>query len=149
MMTISIPSTINAQTSVSGSVAEAETGEPLIGVNIVVKDQVVGTITNVDGNFNLSIQQSPPFTLRISMIGFVTQEVDITESEVTGLTLQLSENVLLGQEIVISASRVEEGIMESPVTVEKMDILAIQQSAAPNFFESISHIKGVTTSTGA
>ncbi len=149
MLAIGTSSTINAQTSVSGSVTEAETGEPLIGVNIVVKDQVVGTITNIDGNFDLSIQQSPPFTLRISMIGFVTQEIDITESEVSGLALQLSENVLLGQEIVISASRVEEGIMQSPVTVEKMDILAIQQSAAPNFFESLSHIKGVTTSTGS
>ncbi len=149
LMAIGTASTVNAQTSVSGNVSEAETGEPLIGVNIVVKDQVVGTITNIDGNFDLSIQQSPPFILRISMIGFVTQEVDITQSEVTGLSLQLSENVLLGQEIVISASRIEEGIMESPVTVEKMDILAIQQSAAPNFFESISHLKGVTTSTGS
>ena len=149
VLAIGTSSTINAQTSVSGSVTEAETGEPLIGVNIVVKNQVVGTITNIDGNFDLSIQQSPPFTLRISMIGFVTQEIDITESEVSGLALQLSENVLLGQEIVISASRIEEGIMQSPVTVEKMDILAIQQSAAPNFFESLSHIKGVTTSTGS
>jgi len=95
VLAIGTSSTINAQTSVSGSVTEAETGEPLIGVNIVVKDQVVGTITNIDGNFDLSIQQSPPFTLRISMIGFVTQEIDITESEVSGLALQLSENVLL------------------------------------------------------
>ena len=79
--------TINAQTTVTGSVADGQTGEPLIGVNIVVKDQVIGTITNTDGNFNLSIQQPPPFTLRISMIGFITQEMDITQNETTGIQL--------------------------------------------------------------
>ena len=140
---------IMAQTTVSGTVTEEGTGEALIGVNIIVKGKVIGTITDINGNFNLSVQQAPPLTLQISMVGFGTEEVEITESDVSGLAVTLSEAVLLGQEIVVSASRVEENILESPVTVEKMDILAIQQSAAPNFFESVSHIKGVTTSTGS
>jgi outer membrane receptor protein involved in Fe transport len=140
---------LHAQTRVTGNVTEAETGEALIGVNIVVKDQVVGTITDIEGNFDLNVKQPPPFTILISMVGFETQAVDITNEDTSGLTIQLSESILLGQEIVISASRVEENIMQSPVTVEKMDILAIQQTAAPNFFESLSHIKGVTTSTGS
>ena len=140
---------VNAQTTVSGNVTESASGEPLIGVNILVKDQVIGTITDIEGNFQLIVQQPPPFTIQVSMVGFETQEIAIGESEVSGLAIQLSESILLGQEIVISASRVEENIMQSPVTVEKMDILAIQQTAAPNFFESLSHIKGVTTSTGS
>ena len=144
-----IATTAYAQTSVSGNVTEAETGDPLIGVNIVVKDLVIGTITDVNGNFELTVQQPPPLILQVSMVGFVTQEITITESEVTGVSVLLAENILLGQEIVVSASRMEEGIMESPVTVEKMDILAIQQTAAPNFYESLAHIKGVTTSTGS
>jgi outer membrane receptor protein involved in Fe transport len=149
MVCLLFSTSLLAQTSVSGSVSEASTGEPLIGVNIVVKDQVIGTITDVQGNFKLTVQQLPPFIIQVSMIGFETQEIDITDTPITGLEVQLSESILLGQEIVVSASRVEEGIMESPVTVEKMDIIAIQQSAAPNFFESLSHIKGVTTSTGS
>ncbi len=142
-------SALMAQTSVSGTVTEEATGEPLIGVNIVVKGKVIGTITDINGNFNLSIQQAPPLTLQISMVGFGTEEIEITENSVSGIGVTLSENILLGQEIVISASRVAENILESPVTVEKMDILAIQQTAAPNFFEAVAHIKGVTTSTGS
>ena len=141
--------TAMAQTTVSGTVTEEATGEPLIGVNIVVKGKVIGTITDINGDFNLSIQQAPPLTLQVSMVGFGTEEIEITENSVTGINVSLSESVLLGQEIVVSASRVEENILQSPVTVEKMDILAIQQSAAPNFFESVAHIKGVTTSTGS
>ncbi len=149
LLWLTTTSILNAQTRVTGNVAEAETGEALIGVNIVVKDQVIGTITDIEGNFDLSVQQPPPFTILISMVGFETQVVDITNEDTRGLSIELSESVLLGQEIVVSASRVEESIMQSPVTVEKMDILAIQQTAAPNFFESLSHIKGVTTSTGS
>ncbi len=141
--------TIYAQTTVSGKVTEASSGEPLIGVNIVVQDQVVGTVSDIEGTFKLTVQQPPPFTIVVSMVGFETQSVDITAEDVSGLDLQLVESILLGQEIVISASRVEESIMESPVTVEKLDILAIQQAPTPNFFESLSHIKGVTTSTGS
>jgi hypothetical protein len=143
------PLVIRAQTTITGNVTEEATGEPLIGVNIVVQDLVVGTITDTEGNFSLVVQKSPPFTLLISMVGFETHLVEIDENNVQNLNIKLSESVLLGQAVVVSASRVEENIMQSPVTVEKLDILAIQQSAAPNFFESLSHVKGVTTSTGS
>jgi len=139
----------HAQTTISGNVTEAETGEPLIGVNILVQDRVVGTISDVEGNFTLNVQLPPPLTILVSMVGFETQTITITEETVSGLQIQMAENILLGQEIVVSASRVEESIMQSPVTVEKLDILAIQQAAAPNFFEALTHVKGVTTSTGS
>ncbi|MGI9541778.1 MAG: TonB-dependent receptor [Cyclobacteriaceae bacterium] len=136
-------------TSVSGTVTDVTTGEALIGVNVIVKGTITGTITDIEGNFDLAVKQDPPLTLQISMVGFGTEEVEVTEASTSGVSVQLSEAVLLGQEIVISASRVEESILKSPVTVEKMDILAIQQAAAPNFFEQISHIKGVQTTSSS
>ena len=152
IVTVSIFSTYvlaQGSTNVSGEVTDGDTGEPLIGVNVIVKGTIVGTITDLEGNFDLTVQRVPPLTLQISMVGFGTEEVEITEASTTGLRVQLSEAILLGQEIVVSASRVEESILKSPVTVEKMDILAIQQAAAPNFFEQISHIKGVQTTSSS
>ena len=136
-------------TTLSGSVSDADDNEPLIGVNIVVKGAIIGTVTDVNGNFNLSISQSPPLTLTISIVGYGTQELEVTESSLSDVKISLSEQALLGQEIVISASRVPENILQSPVTIESMDIIGIQQAAAPEFFDAISHIKGVTTSTGS
>ena len=136
-------------TSVSGNVTDADTNEPLIGVNILVKGTITGTVTDINGNFNLSVSQSAPLTLIYSIIGYGSQELEVTESTLSDVKIALSEQALLGQEIVVSASRIPENILESPVTIESMDIIAIQQAPAPDFFDAITHIKGVTTSTGS
>lgn len=138
-----------AQTSISGSVKDKATGDGLAGVNIVVKGTVLGTITNARGEFKLSVNQAPPITLTCSFIGFGTQEIQITDANTSGLEISMEESTLLGQEIVVSASRVEESIIRSPVTIEKVDLIAIQQSTAPDFFDALTNVKGVQANSGS
>lgn len=138
-----------AQTIISGSVKDGATQETLAGVNIVVKGKVIGTISDVNGAYNLKVSQAPPFTLVFSFIGFRTQEVEIKDANTTGLDILLEEESLLGQEVVVAASRVEESILKSPVTIEKMDILAIKQTAAPDFYDALANVKGVQVSSGS
>lgn len=133
-------------TTVSGQITDANNNEPLVGVNILVKGKVVGTVTSFDGNFDLTVNDAPPFTLVISSIGYETQEVEITQAT-NNLSVALAEQTLLGQEVVISASRVEESILESPVSIEKMDIRDIQSAAAPSFYDQIANLKGIDVST--
>src|SRR5690606_12867372 len=83
------------------------------------------------------------FTLVFSYVGYQSQEVEITDQNTTGLSIKLEEGTLLGQEVVVSASRVEESILQSPVTVEKIDILAIQQTPAPDFYDALANVKGI------
>ena len=138
-----------AQSStVSGTVKDA-TGEALAGVNIVVKGRVVGTITDVNGKYNLKVNQAPPLTLVFSFIGFKTQEIEIKDENTPALDLALEEQTLLGQEVVVSASRVEENILRSPVTIEKMDVLGIRQAATPDFYDALANMKGVSVNTGS
>lgn len=132
-----------AQTSISGKVTDAATGEPLAGVNIVVKGRVVGTISTVSGEFNLKVNDSPPLTLQLSFVGYASQEVTVNDANTTGLEVQLQESTILGQEVVVSASRMEESILKSPVTVEKVDLLGIQQSPTPEFYDALASVKGV------
>lgn len=135
-----------AQVSVSGKVFDAGVDQPLAGVNVVVKGKVIGTITDGNGNFSLTINDEPPVTLVFSFIGFATKEVQITEKNVDNLIVNLEEQSLLGQEIVVSASRVEESILESPVSIEKMDIRSIREAAAPSFYDQIVNLKGMDVS---
>lgn len=130
------------QTSVSGTVRDVS-GETLAGVNIQVKDRVIGTISDTKGNFSLTVNEAPPLTLIFSFMGYAPKEVPVTEASTTGLNVQLEEQTILGQEIVVSASRVEENILKSPVTVEKIDLLSIRQSAAPEFYDALANVKGV------
>lgn len=138
-----------AQTSISGKVTDGLNGESLAGVNIVVKGTVLGTITNTSGEFSLKAKDAPPLTLVFSFIGYASQEITITEATTSGLDVKLQEQTILGQEVVVSASRVEESILQSPVTVEKIDLLAIQQSTAPEFYEALAQVKGVQVSSGS
>ncbi|MEZ4944309.1 MAG: TonB-dependent receptor [Cyclobacteriaceae bacterium] len=138
-----------AQSTVSGTIKDGSTNESLAGVNIVVKGLVVGTISDLNGQFKLDLTQNPPFTLSFSFIGFANQEVQITEANTTGLEIVMEEQFMLGQEVVVSASRVEESILQSPVTIEKMDITAIKQAATPDFYDALANVKGVQVNSGS
>lgn len=135
------------QTTVSGTVTDGE--EPLIGVNIIVKGKVTGTISDTQGNFKLNVNSAPPVTLVFSIVGYETQEITVNSENTTGLEVTMGEAVMLGQEVVVSASRVEETFLESPVTVERVDILAIQQAPTANFYETLANVKGVAVNSGS
>lgn len=143
-----ISSASMAQTKVSGQVKDAENNEELIGVNVYVKGTVTGTITNSKGEFELKTNTPRPFTLVISSVGYDNIEFEITEENQTiNATLEIQS--LLGQEVVVSASRVEESILESPVSIEKMDILEIQNTPADNYYKGIANLKGVDVATSS
>ncbi len=138
-----------AQTAVSGKVTDVANGEGLAGVNILVKGKVVGTVTDVDGNFKLNVNDAPPITLVISYIGYSTQEFQVTNASMPNLDFKLAEQSMLGQEVVISASRVEESILESPISIEKMDILAVQSTASDNYYKGLATLKGVDVTSSS
>ncbi|MFT6136182.1 MAG: outer membrane receptor protein involved in Fe transport [Cyclobacteriaceae bacterium] len=138
-----------AQTTVSGKILDGSNGEALIGVNVLVKGTVLGTITNVEGEFKLNIKSAPPVSLVISSVGFERQEIQITEANTSGLEIILTESTMLGQEVVVSASRVEESILESPVSIEKMDILDIVNTSADTYYKAIANLKGVDVTSSS
>ncbi|WP_347172802.1 TonB-dependent receptor [Polaribacter uvawellassae] len=130
-----------AQTTVSGTVTDAD-GEPLPGANIKVERKSVGTNTDFDGKFTMKVTDLPPFNLEISMLGYKTQTVAITKNN-QDVSVSLTENATSLDEVVISASRTPERIMESPVTVERMDIRAIRNTSSPTFYDGLENLKGV------
>ncbi|GAB3196579.1 hypothetical protein ABID22_002868 [Pontibacter aydingkolensis] len=85
--------------NVKGTVISAEDGMPIPGVNVVVKGTTIGTVTDVNGNYSLTLPNNAT-TLVFSFIGMVTQEMPITRPELrvsmrTDVT-QLSEVVVTG-----------------------------------------------------
>ncbi|MCF0059400.1 TonB-dependent receptor domain-containing protein [Dyadobacter sp. CY356] len=134
------------QTSISGKVVEASTNEPLTGVSVQVKNKIIGTITNAEGNFNLATTSLPPFTLVVSSVGFETQEINITGG-ISNIEVKLVEQAILGKELIVSASRVEESVMRSPVSIEKIDIRTIRETPQASFYDALQNLKGVEMST--
>jgi len=133
---------IYSQSIIRGSISDQDKVEPIIGAQIAVKDKAIGTVSNLDGEFQLATNLKPPFTLHISAIGFREQEVYISEPEMS-LLITLKSESALEERVVVSASRVEERILEAPVSVEKLGVLDLRDQPAADFYTSIGQLKGV------
>ena len=116
-----------AQTSIRGTVTDAETNEPIPGVNILIQGTSEGTNTDFDGNFTLSSDQAAPFTLVISSIGFSSQSIEVTSADqVINVSLEPGENL---DEIIVSASRRAQKIQDAPASVSIVSAKDIENSA--------------------
>ncbi|RYE17125.1 MAG: TonB-dependent receptor, partial [Sphingobacteriaceae bacterium] len=137
-------SKVFAQTTVSGTVTDKISHEKLIGVSVSLRGGT-GTSTDAAGRFSFKTTRPKPFTLVISYVGYQTLEQQITGSS-TSLNFELQQQGVLGQEVVVAASRTPERILESPVSIERLSSAAIQQSAAPSFYDALANLKGVELS---
>lgn len=136
-----------AQTTVNGTVID-DAKLPVVGANVVVKGQTTGTVTDVDGKFTLSVSQVPPFVIEITSIGYSSKTANITSNnQVVNITM--SEESTLLNEIVVSASRTPERILESPVTVERMGLKEIKNTTSATFYEGLENLKEVHFNTSS
>ena len=135
-----------AQSTVKGKVTD-NNGQPLPGANIIVIGTTNGTITDFDGNYSLTINQSPPFSIQASSVGFESITKEVTSTTQT-LDFVLVEGTEL-DEIVISASRTPESVRESPVTIERLGTKEIKYSTTPSFYNSLENLKGVDVHQGS
>ena len=133
---------------VSGQVSESVNAAPLSDVSVTVKGTILGTITNNKGEFRLRTKAKLPFTLVFTSVGFQQQELEVN-SLGSSLKISLATQTVLGNEIVVSASRVPESILKSPVAIEKLDIRAIKETPAPSFYDALENVKGVQMITAS
>ncbi len=84
--------------TVNGTVSDAQSGETLPGVNILVEGTTTGTSTDSEGNFELTVE-SLQDTLVVSFIGYQTQDVPIQGQ--TEITIELQSQAITGEEMVV------------------------------------------------
>ncbi|HLP52516.1 MAG TPA: TonB-dependent receptor [Chitinophagales bacterium] len=135
---------LNAQ-DISGILLDKKTGEPMIGATVSVKGTGNGTVTDIDGKFELKITETPPLTLVFTYIGYTPQEIAINSV----MDLKRSFNIKLESEekslgtVEVVDSRITEKEKQSPLTIESMGLGAIKQTASSTFYEGLGTLKGV------
>jgi outer membrane receptor protein involved in Fe transport len=133
---------------ISGQVVDQQNKQALAGVSVSIKGSIAGTITDDAGNFKLRTKFKFPLTLVFTSIGFQPQEFEVKSIE-SKLYIALLTQTNLGKEVVVTASRVPESRLRSPVAIEKLDIRAIRESAAPSFYDALENVKGVQMTTSS
>lgn len=118
-------------TTVSGMVTSAEDGQPLPGVTVLVKGTNVGTTTNIDGNYTISLPADRS-TIVYSYIGFITQEVEVGNSTTVNVELETDVQQLSDVVVVGYGSQIKQEVTGNIAQVSGEDIAQVPV----NSFES-------------
>jgi len=132
----------------TGKIIDQEQKEPISGVTILIQGTVNGTSTDLEGNFKLQTRAKYPFSLLVKALGYEPKTYEVKGPE-SNIFIALSTQTILGQEVVVTASRQEESRLRSPVAIEKLDIRAIRESPAPSFYDALDNVKGVQMTTSS
>ena len=95
---------------VTGQVVDRETGDPLIGVNVLLKETVLGTATDLEGNYRINRVPPGQYILRISYMGYETREitdVQVKAGEVVRFDVAMSKEVIQGEVVTVTAKAVQ------------------------------------------
>lgn len=138
--------------SITGTVKDSK-GEPLIGVNIVIRGTTIGTVSNLDGNFSIPNLNSQVYDLVASFIGFNNEvkTVDLSNSKTMVVNFVLKEDIAELSEVVVIGYGVQK---KSDLTSAVASVSAedLEQSRAANIQQALQGRAAgvqVTSNTGA
>jgi len=130
------------ENKLSGYITDVTSKEPIINASITVKSKNGGALSNDKGFFSLNISKIKfPFTIIISSASHLEKEVEITTPQ-SSLAVSLEQRTALN-EVVVSASRISESILQSPVSIEKMSYQTIKENPSLSFYEGLQTLKGM------
>ncbi len=133
--------------TVSGKVSSIEDGSTLPGVNVVLKGTTSGTVTDIDGNFKLSVP-SEGGSLVFSFIGLATEEVAIGARSV--IDIQMSPDVKQLSEVVVTAFGLEREKKSLGYAVQDLSGGEVTTAKETNIVNSLSgKIAGVQVTNGS
>ena len=143
LLTLLIPFALWGQTTISGNITDNNLGEALIGVNILIQGTTSGTTTDVDGNYNLTINDDA--VLEISYTGYTTQTINVPNSggSVTHDFVLLEDATRL-QDIVVTANKKAQSLQDVPASISALSPVELRRSGAREFRDYASSVPNLS-----
>lgn len=136
--------------TLTGTITDISSGDPLVGATVAVPTMGIGTYTDENGKFSLEIPGQRAVSVRISYTGYIAQTVDVNlTGDQTELTIELSSEDFTTNDVVITATK-GFGQKQSDVTVSIAVVKpqSIDLQATPNVSKVINQIPGVDNQDG-
>lgn len=136
--------------SITGTVSDAETGEPLAGANVLAlrpgtTSMVTGSATDIDGNYRLAGLEPGTYDIVARFVGFREQRQPITlaAGEQRALDIEMVATGLDLNPVVVTASRRQEKSLDAPASVSVLEAQELVSDAAPSPAASLRYTPGV------
>lgn len=126
-------------TSIRGQVRDTD-GEALVGANVVVKNTMLGVITNVEGRFELILSEGKSYEISVSYMGYEAQLIDVTPPFKEQYEVELKTSVFIADEVVVRATRAGN---KTPMAYENMEKAEIE---AQNMGQDMGYLLSLTPS---
>ena len=137
---------------IRGVVTDARTGEPLAGVNIIIKGTLLGAATDINGEYIILLVPPEEYRVEATMIGYKTAiatNVKVAIDRTTSLDFELEESILEGEAVIVEAQRdlvkTDVSASESSISQENMvttpfynrveDVIGMQAGVTGNIIE--------------
>ena len=135
------------RTSVRGTVSDHESGEPLVGANVVIKNTTIGVATGVDGNF--SLEATVGDTIIISYTGYTSEEIIYRGQKELGILLVPNLEVL--GELVVTGYGNKQKLRDLTAPIVSIDASELEDKPFANVAQSLQgKVAGVNVvQTGA
>lgn len=129
---------------VSGTVIDADNNEPLIGVSVLEVGTINGIVTDIDGNFELTVQEGAK--LQLSYVGYETVEISVNNKTNLG-TITLSPEAVGLQDVTITGQIAVQ--RKTPIAVSQVSALEIEERiGGGEFVEVLKNTPGVHSNHG-
>lgn len=151
-----VPVFLFGQTMLRGTVTDASTGEPLIGINVVIQGTSRGAATDTKGQFRIVGIPERSFAVKVSCVGYEPQvtEVDFSKSKDVQMNFKLKPTVIQGQEVVVTGQmRGQDAAINQQLTSNTiMNVVSkdkIQELPDQNAAESVGRLSGISVQRDA
>ncbi len=144
------PADAQAQTGIEGTVSDATDRSPLAGANIAVRqegmnDILRGTSTDPDGTYQVTGLSPGQYVVEFRFVGYQAQNLPVTVSdgEMTELNVELRIQTSSLDQVVVSASRRQEKILDAPASITVLQPEEIQAEVSTSTVEVLRSTPGV------
>lgn len=133
------------EATISGIVKDMKTKEPLIGVNVSIDSSTIGTVTDVDGRYELK-SSSGKVKVIFSYIGYdnIVESVNLKPNQKLTLDIDMGEAQSLLDEVVVTSSKFERKIGEETVSIDIIKPATLEKQNLNNVSDALQRSPGLT-----
>jgi iron complex outermembrane receptor protein len=134
-----------AQGGIEGRIVDEENSLPLSGVNVFIENSTLGAATDSDGHFRIGRVPPGTWNLKVSMMGYhiETHTISVEEGRFALLEIGLRKDVLEMNPLVVVASKKEQEILRSPVSVGVIAARELREKGVYAIDAALSYVPGV------
>ncbi|HAF30781.1 MAG TPA: TonB-dependent receptor [Bacteroidales bacterium] len=131
--------TLFSQETITGKIVN-QSGQPLIGANVIIKETYKGTASNSLGEFSFSKIKPKKYTFVISYLGYKTLEQEVAQENLQNLKFILEPSSILSEDVIVTATRAKEN---DPVSFTNIGKSTIKEN---NYGQDIPYLLSSTPS---